>query len=504
MLFDATGDFLVPAILSRRRMLATCGVAALSASLATPSLAISADAAHDLRCDLSPAKFRRVKIVVESTGNLLVRPIVAAVKGKTVNQDQTAIRQVPFEVNVTQLYDERVLEQSENSIASLRFYRDLEGTLTIAKSANKPEIAQARRWICAKLDAEGRAYFSPVEPLEREEHDLVDVPGNPLALNRLSPGKSLKIGETWKHENTVLESILGIDKILEQTAVESKLLEVKDGVAIISLTGGIVGSVLSVKTQIQLQAKYNIDLKSHQVTWIAMGLTEKREVSAAQPGYESTTRIRLATMPIEMVAELDDANAERVKLDDPLAGKLLTFESSKGGFHFVHDARWHSMIDRPDGSVLRLVDRGDLVAQCTVTDLPKLSPGQRTSLDAFVNEIKAKLGKSLAAIGDTNESTTESGLTLQRVSATASADGVSVSWIYYLAIREDGRRVALMFTHDATMAERFAACDTTIVSSLQLVEKSAAPPAAVSAPAAAVSAPTKPAAKTSSRKGAVK
>lgn len=498
MQFDATRDFLVSRVCSRRKMLAACGALALSAVISTPSLAITGDSAHDLTCETAPSEYRRVKLVVESSGNLLVRPVVAAVKGKVVNQDQAPLRQVPFEVNVTQLYDERVLTHSESSIASLRYYRDLEGSLTIAKTASKPEIAGPRRWICAKLDAEGRAYFSPVEPLKREELDLVDVPGNPLALNRLSPGKSVKVGETWKHENAVLESILGIDKILEQTDLQSKLVEVKDGVAIISLTGGVVGSVQSVKSQIQLQAKYNIDLKSHQVTWIAMGLTEKRDVSVAQPGYESTTRIRLATMPLDAVPELDDTNRDRVKLDDPVAGKVLAFQSAKGGFQFVHDVRWHNMIDRLDGSVLRLVDRGDLVAQCTVTDLPKLSAGQRTSLDAFVAEIKTKLGKSLQTIQETNESTTESGLTLQRVAATAVADGVAVNWIYYLAIRDDGRRVALMFTHDSAMAERFAAADITIVSSLQLIDKEATPAAAVSAPAKV------PEAKTSALKSTVK
>lgn len=502
MHFDAIGDLLVSRTLTRRRMLASFTAATLLSGLSATSLAAIADETHDLTCESTPSEFRRVKVVVESSGNLLVRPIVAAVKGKVVNQDQAPIRQVPFEVNVTQLYDDRVIENSENSITSLRYYRELDGTLTIAKTANKPAIADTRRWICAKLDVDGRNYFAPVEPLKREELDLVDVPGNPLALNRLAPNKPVKVGETWTHENAVLEAILGMDKVLEQTDIQSKLLEVKDNVAIISLTGGVVGSVLSVKSQIQLQAKYNVDLKSRQVTWIAMGLSEKREVSAAQPGFESSTRIRLATMPIEPVAELDDANKDRVKLDDPLNGKLLTFESTKGGFQFVHDARWHTMIDRLDGSVLRLVDRGDLVAQCTVTDLPKLSAGQRTSLDAFVNEIKTKLGKSLVAIIENDESTAESGLTLQRVTATASADGVSVNWIYYLAMREDGRRVALMFTHDAAMAERFASADSTIVSSLQLIEKNTATEAAPKA-AAAVQ-PKAPAANTSSRKSTVK
>lgn len=480
MYFEEMGDILV----SRRRWIAACSAIGLPVLIFSPVIAASPDQTHDLSCADAIPEFRRVKIVVESSGHLLVKPVVGAVKGKVVNQESAPVRQVPFEVNVTQLFDERIVNQSADAAQSLRFYRDFEGQLKIAKTANKPEIAQERRWISARIDAEGRAFFCPLEPLKREELDLVDVPGNPLALNRLAPSKPVKVGDAWTHENSVLETLLGIDQVLEQKELQSKLAEVKNGVAVVSLTGAIVGAVQSARTQIHLQAKYNVDLKSHQVTWFALGMTEKRDLSAAQPGFESSTRIRLATMPIEPIAELDDANKDRMKLDDPLAGKLLTFESAKGGFKFIHDSRWFSMIDREDGSVLRLVDRGDLVAQCTITDLPKLSPGQRTSLAAFQAEIQGKLGKSFQGFVESRETPKENGVTMQRVAATALADDVAVHWIYYLAIRDDGRRVAMMFTYDANMAERFAAADLTLAGSLQLLDGTP-----VKAPAAAAQNP---------------
>jgi hypothetical protein len=492
MQFDAHDHFLV----SRRRTLKSLAAFAIPVGflgVARGAFCQAADKAkaHDLTCEASPAEYRRVKTVVESSGNLLVRPVVAAVNGKMVNQDQAPLRKVAFAVNVTQVYDERLLAFAEGAAKSLRYYRDVEGTLTIAKQVSKPNIATDRRWICAKLDAEGRGYFSPLEPLKRDELDLVDVPGNPLALNLLSPGKLVNIGDTWTHENGVLESLLGIDKVIEQKAVQSKLTEVKDGVALITLTGGLVGSIQSVKTELQLQAKYNIDLKLKQVTWLAIGLTERRDVSPAQPGYESTTRIRLATMPIGAPAELADEHKDRMKLDDAEVAKLLTFESEKGGFRFLHDSRWYNMVDRVDGSVLRLVDRGDLVAQCTITDLPSLSAGQQTSLGTFQEDVKKKLGKSFLAIQEANESTTETGLTLQRVVASAAAEEVAVTWIYYLAIREDGRRAAIMITHDSSMAERFGAADVTIASSLQFLERSTGAAAATASPQKTSSLPAK-------------
>ena len=134
MYFDVPGDILV----SRRSWIAFCGAMGLPLGLATSSIASTNDAAHDLTCAEQMPEFRRVKVVVESTGNLLVRPVVAAVKGKVVNQSEAPLRQVPFEVNVTQLYDERILSQTEDAAQSLRFYRDLEGKLTIAKTSNKP------------------------------------------------------------------------------------------------------------------------------------------------------------------------------------------------------------------------------------------------------------------------------------------------------------------------------------------------------------------------------
>lgn len=496
MHFDASGSYLV----SRRRLLVLGGALGLPLACSRGVFASFGEETYDLSCKSTLAEFRRVKVVVESSGKLLVRPAAGVANGRVVNQEEAPLRPVPFELEVTQLFDERLMDQSEQMLQSLRYYRNVEGTMKVAQLTTTPALADTRKWIASRVDAEGRAYFSPVEPLKREELELVDIPANALVLQRLAPTKPVKIGETWRHDNSVLEALLAIDKILEQKDVKSQLVEVKDQVAIISFTGAIVGSVQSAKTEMQLQAKYNVDLKNHEVTWFALGMSEKREVSAAQPGFESTVRIRLATMPIDPPAELSDANRDRMDFSDPLHGKILTFESTKGGFRFLHDNRWFTMVDRADGSVLRLVDRGDVVAQCTIVDLPKLSPGQRTSLNALQADVQAKLGKTFQAIVEASESTTESGMTLQRVVASALADDVPVTWIHYLAIADDGRRVSLRFTHDVNLAERFAAADVTIASSLQLIEKEK--------PTGSSAATTKPVdasgAQTSSLKSAVK
>ena len=43
----------------------------------------------------------------------------------------------------------------------------------------------------------------------------------------------------------------------------------------------------------------------------------------------------------------------------------------------LHDRRWHVTVDRPELTVLRLVDRGELIAQCNISPAPDAKPGNR-------------------------------------------------------------------------------------------------------------------------------
>ena len=47
---------------------------------------------------------------------------------------------------------------------------------------------------------------------------------------------------------------------------------------------------------------------------------------------------------------------------------------------------------------------------------------------------------------------------------------IPIQWNYYHISNESGRQLALVFTFDARMAERFAAADRTIVSTFEFLD----------------------------------
>jgi hypothetical protein len=263
-----------------------------------------------------------------------------------------------------------------------------------------------------------------------------------------------------------LAALLGLDAVT-QCAVKSKFRQLEGSLAIIDLSGTVSGAVREVSSDIQLRGKYNFDLDARRVTWLTMAITEKRAPSHAEPGLDVVARLRLATGPAQPRPELDDSVLEGLALEATPGAMLLRFASADGGFRFLHDRQWRTILDRHDAAILRLVDQGDLVAQCNASRLPDLPAGQRVQLDAFKADIQRALGDSFGQFAEVSQSTSEMGLRLLRVVVAGASSDVPIRWVYYHLSDDQGRRVAAVFTMDARLIERFAEADRTLVETLE-------------------------------------
>jgi hypothetical protein len=168
--------------------------------------------------------------------------------------------------------------------------------------------------------------------------------------------------------------------------------------------------------------------------------------------------------------ELSDASIQGLPLNAELATTLLRFSSMHDGFRFLHQRQWRVMVDRHDVTILRLVEQGDLIAQCNASKLPDLPAGQHVQLEAFQTDIQRALGSSFGQFVEASQAKTEQGLRVLRAVASGVASELPVQWTYYHVSDEKGRQVALVFTTDAKFAERLAKADGTIVRSLEFIE----------------------------------
>ena len=224
-----------------------------------------------------------------------------------------------------------------------------------------------------------------------------------------------------------------------------------------------------------------------------MLIKEQRGVGHVSPGLDVVAKV---TMRISPLAESTHLTKEALAKLSPVPTPELTqliYESQRGKFRFVYDRRWDLTSDDPTLAVMRLVDRGELIAQCNVSPLPPVSAGKQTSLGEFQADVKKSLGKNFGQFVNASEKPGHDNVRILRVVASGEVSQLPIQWIYYLVANEQGQQVSLAFTLEKSLAKRFNSADEPLISSLRFT---GTPETDAAKPTAAADKPAKDAAGT--------
>jgi len=153
------------------------------------------------------------------------------------------------------------------------------------------------------------------------------------------------------------------------------------------------------------------------------------------------------------------------------------------GFRMVHDRNWFITSQARENMTLRRVDRGDVVATCSITSLPAKSAGRQTSLDQFQKDIIFNLGKNFGELVRARQWTNSRGHFCYEVVARGLVDEVAIEWHYYLVAQQSGHRISLTVTTEAPMLERLGMTDHALVEAMELYQPTP-PKTAAQTPAA--------------------
>jgi hypothetical protein len=434
----------------------------VTAFLAVSSASVYAEDTYDLSSRPDVGDLQQVQAVLEVKGEL------------SLNADGSQVRRLPLVVQGRVAYHERLLETGIEDVPwaarSVRHYSQAAADMEIGKGKISPKLGDECRTVVAEVGERGASLVSPLGPMKREDLDLIDIQGNSLLLSSVLPEAPVRIGDSWHVDKDPLALLVGLD-VVTQSDVRCTLTEVEDQVAVIDLEGAVYGAIGGVASEIAIKAKCNYDLDRHRVTWLAANLKEKRAIGHAEPGLDVTARLRVATESLARSEHLGDKQLRDLSLDPHSGARLLVYESRRGNFRMIHDRRWRSMLDRHDLSVFRLVDRGDLIAQCNVSELADSEPGKHMALESFQEEVQRSLADSFGQIVEASQFETAEGTRVLRVQASGSVSEIPVVWIYYHVSSDDGRRAALAFTLEADLLERFAECDRTMVETFQFTPR---------------------------------
>ena len=379
------------------------------------------------------------------------------------------VAKLPMSVVAQIRYEERWLDVPtgrHTACRSARFYEQAQAVIKIDKGGIKSTLRDNRRQMVVEAAGERTTMFSPQGPLRRDELDLIDVLGTSLVVPALLPIRPVALGQTWKPSGAILAQLLRLDAI-SHSDVECVLGKVTDQLATIAMAGSVHGAAEGVATEIELKAGYRFDRRRQRIVAVELAVKEKRSIGHVGPGLDVVAKLKMRIHPVSAAKHLKETAALKSMRDTPRI--RLVHQSKRGGFRMTCDRRWYMTSDEPHLTVFRLIDRGELVAQCQISPLATQSSERPFTLTHFQNDIRFSLGKRFGQFVQAGQWQDEQGHQIFRVVAQGTVEELPIQWRYYLVVGDDGRRLALSFTVEEDLVDRLGDSDRKLVDSVELL-----------------------------------
>ncbi|QDT98964.1 hypothetical protein [Gimesia aquarii] len=400
---------------------------------------------------------------------------------KVEGQLETAIksgkaRKLELNVEGKLQYLERKLPgtgRDAEALRSLRYYElaiatiDVQGQKTFARGRDK------HRMIVAEGKPEGLSLHSPVGPLMPSELELLNSPGDCLPVSALLPRSEVEVGESWTPDSWVLQSLTGLEAVLK-SELTCKLESVADNVAVISFNGKIEGATVGAQTEIAVSGQFQFRLNDHFISHLELEQTENRSVGSVSPGMKVTAKVNWDRTLAAAPGPLTDEALASIPLESKPESKLLSFEPP-WNVQLLLPRNWYVFHQTNQVAVLRLLDKGSLIAQANISKIASVKPGSHTSEEQFQQDIRTSLGDKLIKILKAENLSSADGKYVHRVTVAGKANEIPVQWIYYLCAAPSGRQISFVFTVDEKLVDQLNDRDTDLILSLKFLEAQPAP-----------------------------
>jgi hypothetical protein len=291
--------------------------------------------------------------------------------------------------------------------------------------------------------------------------------GNSAFADQLLPTVAVADGESWGHDAAAMASFLALDSVAV-CEVKSVLDEHNASFAKVRLAGVVHGMTEGAATELELRALYLFDRRARRITRLNLAVREKRSIGAATPGLEAVAKLQMKIEPIKSSARISDDVVAKIMASPRNPIRDVLYEAPPLGFRIRHDRQWFVTGEQRESVVLRRVDRGDLVAQCTLTALPPKSSGRQMTLEQFQKDVVFSLGKSFGELVSSRQWQNAAGHYCFELVARGVVEDVPVEWHYYLVAPESGHRVSAAVTLEKPMVDRVAGADRELVESVEL------------------------------------
>jgi len=138
-------------------------------------------------------------------------------------------------------------------------------------------------------------------------------------------------------------------------------------------------------------------------------------------------------------------------------------------YDVVYGTNWKIIEESSDYLMMRLVDRGTLIGQVTVTPLPPQS--DVLTLSDFENDIEIALGEQFGNLVSASTYKRDDGTEILRVASVGEAENLPFHWIHYHLRAIEGQRLSLAFMVESRHIDRFSNADRHYIEGVDLTLK---------------------------------
>jgi hypothetical protein len=347
----------------------------------------------------------------------------------------------------------------------------INGEVRATSAAIRPEVAL----LVATMRDGQVVVVSPGGPLTRAELEVVQGPGDPLALAALLPAAGIAKGESWTVGNDAARSLSGYDT-LDDNGLKATLESLDDARAVVRLKGQVRGSYLGGPGTITLGGSFAFDRKAGRVESLEVERAEVRRPGPVEAGLDIKSTLKVSRQAVATPSELSEANLAGVPTEVDADRELLVFRSPDGKYQLVHDRDWHIDWDGEKQAVLKRLDKGRFVAQCNLSVGPNAGAGRHEDPARLRDDIKAAAGpRFVALVGEGVVDGAPAGGYRYKVAVQGREGKAGVLWYYYLIAGPRGDQVLAIFTLGLDQRERFGDQDLRLIGSFEWLGPAAKP-----------------------------
>lgn len=383
--------------------------------------------------------------------------------------EQNQTTNMPLSASAAISYRERRLLGPGSDAEALRSVRDYEQAhvdITVDEEKTSIRLSDALKLAVAQGRASGLQIYSLSGLLSAEELELLSPPCDSLGFLTLLPTQEVAVGDEWTPPSWVAQFLARLDAVTK-TEVKCKLVSVQDQLAKVTFRASASGAVLGAPSEITIQGSYEYDLGLKAITGVELRQTEKRGIGVVSVGLDIAAGMRLLRKPAKVPGRVAlQPVIDAALLPPPETALLLRFESP-WNVGLLHHRDWHLFKQTEQVAIFRLLDQGLFLAQCNLSPIPSVKPGEHTPAAEFEDDIRRSLGAQLIHLKSTETLPTRDRRHLQRAIAQGAVGDRKLTWIYYLLTDPSGKQVSLMFALDTDAVEKLGQRDLEFVQSVR-------------------------------------